>query len=89
MVNCAHPTHFQSVLDAGSEWITRLKGIRANASHRSHAELDAADELDSGDPDELAEEYRRILEAHRGVTVIGGCCGTDHRHIAAIAQRCL
>jgi homocysteine S-methyltransferase len=89
MINCAHPSHFESVLGAGGGWIGRLKGIRANASRRSHAELDEAESLDSGDPGELAEGYQRILGVHRGVTVIGGCCGTDHRHIAAIAQRCL
>jgi S-methylmethionine-dependent homocysteine/selenocysteine methylase len=89
MINCAHPSHFDSVLDAGGDWIGRLKGIRANASRRSHAELDEAEDLDSGDPDELADDYHRILEAHQDLTVIGGCCGTDERHIAAIAQRCL
>jgi homocysteine S-methyltransferase len=89
MVNCAHPTHFEFELGSGAGWSGRLKGIRANASRRSHAELDEAEELDIGDPDELAGEYQRILAAHPHITVVGGCCGTDHRHIAAIAQRCL
>jgi S-methylmethionine-dependent homocysteine/selenocysteine methylase len=88
MINCAHPTHFESTLSSGGDWLRRLKGIRANASRRSHAQLDEAQELDMGDPDELADQYGRILAAHPGITVIGGCCGTDHRHIAAIAQRC-
>jgi homocysteine S-methyltransferase len=89
MINCAHPTHFQSELGSGGGWSSRLKGIRANASRRSHSELDEAEELDMGDPDELAGEYQRVLAAHPHITVIGGCCGTDHRHLAAIAQRCL
>jgi homocysteine S-methyltransferase len=88
MINCAHPSHFESELGFGGDWLSRLKGIRANASRRSHAELDEAEELDMGDPDELADDYQRILAAHPHLTVIGGCCGTDHRHIAAIAQRC-
>jgi homocysteine S-methyltransferase len=87
MINCAHPIHFESELASGGDWLTRLKGIRANASRRSHAELDEAAELDMGDPHELAGEYQRILAAHPQITVIGGCCGTDHRHIAAIAER--
>jgi homocysteine S-methyltransferase len=89
MINCAHPTHFQSILEVGGDWLPRLRGIRANASRRSHAELDEADELDAGDPGELARDYQRILATHQNVTVIGGCCGTDHRHIAAIATSCL
>jgi homocysteine S-methyltransferase len=89
MINCAHPTHFESILEVDEDWVGRLRGIRANASRRSHAELDDAVELDAGDPGELATEYQRILATHGGVTVIGGCCGTDHRHIAAIATRCL
>jgi homocysteine S-methyltransferase len=87
MINCAHPTHFESELGSGGDWLSRLKGIRANASRRSHAELDEAEELDMGDPEELAGEYQRILAAHPHITVVGGCCGTDHRHIAAITQR--
>jgi homocysteine S-methyltransferase len=89
MINCAHPTHFQSILEVGGDWIARLRGIRANASRRSHAELDEADGLDAGDPGELAREYQRILAIHQGLTVIGGCCGTDHRHMAEIAAACL
>ncbi len=82
MVNCAHPTHFEHVLDA--EWTDRIRGIRANASAKSHAELDEAEELDDGNPEELGEQYRELSGRLRNLTVVGGCCGTDHRHIAAI-----
>jgi S-methylmethionine-dependent homocysteine/selenocysteine methylase len=85
MINCAHPTHFASVLDPTAPWAGRLRGVRANASRRSHAELDAAEELDSGDPDELAADYRQLRRTLPHLTVLGGCCGTDHRHIAAIS----
>jgi len=84
MVNCAHPTHFASSLDAGSPWATRVRGVRANASRLSHAELDVATELDRGDIAELAALHaslRSVLD----LRVIGGCCGTDHEHVAAIA----
>ncbi|MFQ6170878.1 homocysteine S-methyltransferase family protein [Oryzobacter sp. R7] len=85
MVNCAHPTHFEDVLETGSAWTDRIRGVRANASRLSHAELDEAEELDEGDPDELAAQYLALRERLPALTVLGGCCGTDHRHIAAIA----
>lgn len=88
MVNCAHPSHFAAVLDENG-LAERIGGIRANASRMSHAELDEAAELDDGDPNELAGDYRDLLGSLPHVCVIGGCCGTDHRHIAAIARECL
>jgi homocysteine S-methyltransferase len=86
MVNCAHPTHFAHVLEAGAPWQERIVGLRANASTKSHAELDASDELDSGDPDDLARRYRALKDALPRLAVVGGCCGTDERHIAAVAR---
>ena len=88
MINCAHPTHFQHVLDPPETWTRRVRGIRANASTLSHAELDEAEELDSGDPAELAARYTELRQAHPQLSVLGGCCGTDHRHIAAISAAC-
>ena len=85
MVNCAHPTHFQDKLEAGSDWMSRVHGIRANASKRSHAELDEATDLDDGNPVELGHDYAAIQRGHPHVTVFGGCCGTDHRHIEQIS----
>ena len=82
MINCAHPTHFEHVLDGA--WTERVLGLRANASRMSHAELDAADELDDGDPDELGEQYRALRARLPKLTVVGGCCGTDDRHVAAV-----
>lgn len=86
MINCAHPTHFAGVLDAGAKWCQRLRGLRANASKRSHAELDEAPELDAGDPVELGEDYRALLRRHPHLTILGGCCGTDHRHVKSIGE---
>ena len=88
MVNCAHPTHFARVLLDGGEWTQRIRGLRANASRCSHAELDAMTELDEGDPEELAESYSTLREQLPQLTVLGGCCGTDIRHISAIAEAC-
>jgi S-methylmethionine-dependent homocysteine/selenocysteine methylase len=85
MVNCAHPSHFEHVLDGGGAWLGRIAGLRANASTLSHAELDEAEELDEGDPDELGAGYVALRAHLRNVNVLGGCCGTDHRHVAAVA----
>ena len=88
MINCAHPSHFAAVLDDAG-LASRIGGIRANASRLSHAELDEAADLDEGNPDELASDYRELLGALPGLCALGGCCGTDHRHIDAIAGECL
>ena len=86
MVNCAHPSHFYEVLEPGSRWTGRIRGVRANASRMSHAELDEAEELDMGDPEELAHEYLALRERLPSLAVLGGCCGTDHRHVDAIGE---
>jgi len=84
MINCAHPTHFEHVLGDGGAWTERIRGLRANASTRSHAELDEATELDEGDPEDLAARYAALRAGLPRLNVVGGCCGTDHRHVAAI-----
>ena len=86
MVNCAHPTHFDDVLEGGGAWLDRVRGLRANASTMSHAELDESEELDSGDPADLAARYAALRERMPQLSVLGGCCGTDHHHVAAIAD---
>jgi homocysteine S-methyltransferase len=84
MVNCAHPTHFADVLEPTAPWTSRIHAVRANASRLSHAELDAATELDRGDVDDLATLHRD-LGRDLDLRVIGGCCGTDDEHVGAIA----
>jgi S-methylmethionine-dependent homocysteine/selenocysteine methylase len=85
MVNCAHPTHFSALFDTAAEWTSRIHGIRANASRLSHAQLDETTELDRGDIDELASLYGD-LGRQLDLRVVGGCCGTDDEHVAAIAN---
>jgi S-methylmethionine-dependent homocysteine/selenocysteine methylase len=85
MINCAHPTHFADCLPEGATWTRRIRGIRANASARSHQELNDAPDLDAGDPLELAGLYRDLLRRHPHITILGGCCGTDHRHVECIS----
>lgn len=89
MINCAHPTHFENVLERQSAWVRRIGGIRANASTKSHAELDESETLDAGDACDLAERYRSLTGRLPHLRVLGGCCGTDHRHMAAICEACL
>jgi S-methylmethionine-dependent homocysteine/selenocysteine methylase len=85
-VNCAHPTHFASKLDPTAQWAQRLRGLRANASRKSHAELDESETLDAGDPLELSAGYARLHADNPNLTILGGCCGTDVRHLRAIAD---
>lgn len=88
MINCAHPTHFASTLLSGEPWTQRVQGIRANASRCSHSEVEAMTELDDGDPAALGSEYSELVGKLPHLTVLGGCCGTDIRHIRAIANSC-
>jgi homocysteine S-methyltransferase len=85
MINCAHPEHFESVLKDGGEALARVRGLRANASRCSHAELDEAEELDDGNPVELGTDYVRLRELLPNLNHLGGCCGTDVRHVREIA----
>ncbi|WP_394621508.1 homocysteine S-methyltransferase family protein [Lentzea sp. JNUCC 0626] len=86
MVNCAHPTHIAPALDPEAPWAQRIRGLRANASKLSHAELDEAETLDRGDPEEFANDYRELRTKFPQLTVLGGCCGTDHRHVEAVSR---
>lgn len=88
MVNCAHPDHFRKSLEADATWLRRVWGVRANASRLSHAELDEAEELDAGNPAELGRDYAQLKRMLPNLRVYGGCCGTDHRHVEAMADCC-
>jgi S-methylmethionine-dependent homocysteine/selenocysteine methylase len=85
MINCAHPAHFDAVLE-GEGWAERIRGLRANASMKSHAELDEADDLDPGDPADLGARHAALRAKLPRVNVLGGCCGTDHRHVSEICR---
>jgi S-methylmethionine-dependent homocysteine/selenocysteine methylase len=89
MINCAHPTHFMAELMDGKDqhWTARIKGIRANASCKSHAELDESTELDRGNPKELGDEHKNLKLIFSQLNVFGGCCGTDDEHVFEIAQQ--
>lgn len=89
MINCAHPTHFTNELLKAQDkpWVKRIKGLRANASCKSHAELDEATTLDRGNPHELGDEHKKLKQAFSQLNVFGGCCGTDEEHVIAIAKQ--
>lgn len=86
MINCAHPTHFMHVLEELGPLAARVRGLRANASRRSHAELDESTDLDAGDPQELGQQYHELRRWLPALAVVGGCCGTDHRHVEAVCH---
>jgi homocysteine S-methyltransferase len=88
LVNCAHPTHFDHVLKEDEEWTKRIFGVRANASCKSHAELDESETLDDGDPQAFGALHIELSKQLSELRIMGGCCGTDHRHVASIAQHC-
>jgi len=85
MINCAHPTHFINVLREG-EWTKRIMAVRANASTKSHAELNNSSKLDESNPEELSSSYNDLLMILENLNVLGGCCGTDHRHVMEICK---
>jgi S-methylmethionine-dependent homocysteine/selenocysteine methylase len=89
MINCAHPSHFATVLDPEASWTDRIRAVRANASRKSHAELDDASTLDAGDPIAFGREHADLRSRFPQLTILGGCCGTDLRHIEQIAAACL
>lgn len=86
MINCAHPSHFDDVISTQESWVKRIGGLRANASNKSHAELDEAEELDDGNPIELGQQYHNLRQLLPNLIVMGGCCGTDQRHIIEICN---
>lgn len=88
MINCAHPDHFKHALQHDAPWLQRIRGIRANASRLSHAELDEAEELDIGNPEEFGRLYEQLRDEFPQFNILGGCCGTDHRHIGQISSHC-
>ncbi|MCI0601307.1 MAG: homocysteine S-methyltransferase family protein [Beijerinckiaceae bacterium] len=88
MVNCAHPAHFEGIFDKG-DWCSRILGVRANASMKSHAELDESGTLDEGDPEDLGRRYLLLKQTLPSMRIMGGCCGTGHRHLAAICEACI
>lgn len=87
MVNCAHPTHFGHLFEQGSSLIGRIKGIRCNSSCRSHEELDNSEDLDEGNPEEFGDQCHNLHVLSPDLNILGGCCGTDLRHIEAICRR--
>ena len=83
VVNCAHPTHIAPGLDGG-DWLSRIVQLSPNASMLTHAELDAATELDAGDLALFASSYHALRERLPNLAIIGGCCGTGPAHVAAL-----
>ena len=88
MINCAHPTHFRQVIEPGAAWVERIHAVRANSSTKSHAELNESTVLDEGDPVDLGKQYKALRDIMANLHILGGCCGTDPRHVDEIAKAC-
>jgi S-methylmethionine-dependent homocysteine/selenocysteine methylase len=88
MINCAHPTHFRHAIEPGAAWVERIYAVRANSSTRSHAELNESTVLDEGDPVDFGKQYQALREILPNLHILGGCCGTDPRHVDEIAKAC-
>lgn len=88
LINCAHPAHFATAFEPDAAWTFRLRGLKANASSKTHDEIDGSNVLDAGDPKDLAARYRDLRQAMPSINILGGCCGTDCDHIAAICEAC-
>jgi homocysteine S-methyltransferase len=88
MLNCAHPDHFAGTLETEGGWVSRIGAVRANASRMSHKELDNAEDLDSGNPEEFGHQHAELRTRSPGIKVMGGCCGTDHRDVEEISKAC-
>jgi S-methylmethionine-dependent homocysteine/selenocysteine methylase len=84
--NCAHPVEFEPAFaDAGS-WFDRLRYIRPNAAKMDKIALCSLGHLEDGDPVELGGEMGEIARRFPRADILGGCCGTDERHLSEIAQ---
>jgi len=88
MINCAHPTHFKQAIEPGAAWVERIFAVRANSSTKSHAELNESAVLDEGDPVDLGKQYKELRRIMPKLHILGGCCGTDPRHVDEIAKAC-
>jgi len=86
MINCAYPDHFANILEPKKKWTKRIKGIRANSSSKSHAELNESETLDKGNKEELAKGFLHLKTLLPNLSIIGGCCGTDHTHLKEISE---
>ncbi|MCW8088073.1 homocysteine S-methyltransferase family protein [Sabulicella glaciei] len=86
MLNCVHPEHLATSFEEGGDWTSRILGLRANASTKSHAELDESETLDEGNPLDLGRRYVGLRKRLPALRILGGCCGTDHRHVTAICE---
>lgn len=84
LINCAHPTHVANGLTEPGEWTHRIVGTRVNASPKSHAELDEAEQIDEGDIAQLVVGQAALEHLLPALAIVGGCCGTDHRHVGAL-----
>lgn len=84
--NCAHPVEFEPALNGGA-WTDRLRYVRPNASKMDKIALCKLGHLEDGDPEELGGQMADLKRRFPQADILGGCCGTDERHLGEIARR--
>jgi homocysteine S-methyltransferase len=90
-ISCVYPTVAQRALERAAErslaLAERIVELKANGSPLHTNELVQLDHPEATDPERLAGLLWSLHESHPALRVIGGCCGTDDRHIRALAAR--
>jgi S-methylmethionine-dependent homocysteine/selenocysteine methylase len=89
MVNCVHPSILVHTLNPEETWVARIHGIKGNASKKSHAELNNSTELHDGNPVEFGACNRTLFNKLKNLNILGGCCGTDSRHVEETCKACI
>jgi homocysteine S-methyltransferase len=85
--NCSHPLEFEPALADAGPWLERLRYVRPNAARMEKIALCSLGHLEDGDPVELGEQMAEVARMLPRTDIIGGCCGTDERHLAEIARK--
>ena len=85
--NCSHPLEFEPAIADAGPWLDRLRYIRPNAAKMDKIALCSLGHLEDGDPEELGEQMGDVVRRLPRADIIGGCCGTDERHLSEIARK--
>lgn len=88
LINCTHGSIFRSALlhegNSSAMARSRVIGLLANTAALSPEELDESPELVAEEPDHFGRTIA-ALHTELGMKILGGCCGTDERHIELLA----
>ncbi|MBJ6802687.1 homocysteine S-methyltransferase family protein [Geomonas propionica] len=90
MINCTHVTFARSALlhetNSSAEVRRRIIGLLANTAALSPEDLDNSSSLVEQEPEAFGASVA-AMGMELGLKILGGCCGTDGRHLSALATR--